>query len=91
MFNKAKSETLNNEHAGFLMGQGLSGHLTKLATLNVHDYLIKVCISSELLNCAYLFFFIYKAFLICIWLISIRNDINDRQISISSARFPPEV
>ena len=26
------------------MGQGLSGHLAKLATLNVHDYLIKVCV-----------------------------------------------
>ena len=44
LFNKAKSETLTNEHAGFLMGQGLNGHLAKLATLNVHDYLIKVCI-----------------------------------------------
>jgi len=43
LFNKAKSETLTNEHAGFLMGQGLNGHLAKLATLNVHDYLIKVC------------------------------------------------
>lgn len=41
LFNKAKSETLTNEHAGFLMGQGLNGHLAKLATLNVHDYLIK--------------------------------------------------
>jgi len=44
LFNKAKSETLTNEHAGFLMGQGLNGHLAKLATLNVHDYLIKVCV-----------------------------------------------
>ena len=42
LFNKAKSESLTNEHAGFLMGQGLNGHLSSLATLNVHDYLIKV-------------------------------------------------
>jgi len=45
LFNKGKSEALTNEHAGFLMGQGLNGHVTKLATLNIHNYLIKVCIS----------------------------------------------
>lgn len=33
---------LTNEHAGFLLGLGLNGHLQKLATLSMHDYLIKV-------------------------------------------------
>ncbi|ELT93542.1 hypothetical protein CAPTEDRAFT_175155 [Capitella teleta] len=32
---------LTNEHAGFLLGLGLNGHLRKLATLSLHDYLIK--------------------------------------------------
>jgi len=43
LFNKGKTDALTNEHAGFLMGQGLNGHITKLATLNVHNYLIRVC------------------------------------------------
>lgn len=42
LLNKARSESLTNEHAGFLMGQGLNGHLSNLPTLSVHDYLIKV-------------------------------------------------
>ena len=37
--NRAKSGAFVNEHAGFLMGLGLNGHLSSLATLNVHDYL----------------------------------------------------
>lgn len=41
LFNKQRSNTLTNEHAGFLMGQGLNRHLSNLETLNVHDYLIK--------------------------------------------------
>lgn len=42
-YNKPKSPELANEYAGFLMALGLNGHLTKLATLNIHDYLTKVC------------------------------------------------
>ena len=42
LYNKPKSSELTNEHAGFLMGLGLNGHLSSLATLNVHDYLCKV-------------------------------------------------
>lgn len=41
-YNKPKSPELANEYAGFLMALGLNGHLTKLATLNIHDYLTKV-------------------------------------------------
>ncbi|KAM8852237.1 anaphase-promoting complex subunit 1 isoform 1-T1 [Synchiropus picturatus] len=40
-YNKPKSLELANEYAGFLMALGLNGHLTKLATLNIHDYLNK--------------------------------------------------
>ncbi|RXM27211.1 Anaphase-promoting complex subunit 1 [Acipenser ruthenus] len=41
-YNKPKNAELANEYAGFLMALGLNGHLTKLATLNIHDYLTKV-------------------------------------------------
>nr|XP_061821876.1 anaphase-promoting complex subunit 1 [Nerophis lumbriciformis] len=41
VYNKNKSQEMANEHAGFLMALGLNGHLTKLATLNIHDYLTK--------------------------------------------------
>uniref|UniRef100_A0A673J159 Anaphase-promoting complex subunit 1-like n=1 Tax=Sinocyclocheilus rhinocerous TaxID=307959 RepID=A0A673J159_9TELE len=41
-YNKPKSADLANEYAGFLMALGLNGHLTKLATLNIHDYLTKM-------------------------------------------------
>ncbi|TRY97620.1 hypothetical protein DNTS_004749 [Danionella cerebrum] len=40
-YNKPKIAELANEYAGFLMALGLNGHLTKLATLNIHDYLTK--------------------------------------------------
>ncbi|XP_034407430.1 anaphase-promoting complex subunit 1 isoform X2 [Cyclopterus lumpus] len=40
-YNKPKSPELAHEYAGFLMALGLNGHLTKLATLNIHDYLTK--------------------------------------------------
>ncbi|XP_041646120.1 anaphase-promoting complex subunit 1 [Cheilinus undulatus] len=40
-YNKPKNPELANEYAGFLMALGLNGHLTKLATLNIHDYLTK--------------------------------------------------
>ncbi|XP_018595771.2 anaphase-promoting complex subunit 1 isoform X3 [Scleropages formosus] len=40
-YNKPKSAELANEYAGFLMALGLNGHLTKLATLNIHDNLTK--------------------------------------------------
>lgn len=42
VYNKPKMAELANEYAGFLMALGLNGHLTKLATLNIHDYLTKV-------------------------------------------------
>ncbi|XP_019371655.1 PREDICTED: anaphase-promoting complex subunit 1 isoform X1 [Gavialis gangeticus] len=41
VYNKPKNADLANEYAGFLMALGLNGHLTKLATLNIHDYLTK--------------------------------------------------
>uniref|UniRef100_A0A8C9G0Q5 Anaphase-promoting complex subunit 1 n=1 Tax=Pavo cristatus TaxID=9049 RepID=A0A8C9G0Q5_PAVCR len=41
IYNKPKNAEQANEYAGFLMALGLSGHLTKLATLNIHDYLTK--------------------------------------------------
>ncbi|XP_061481518.1 anaphase-promoting complex subunit 1 isoform X3 [Rhineura floridana] len=41
VYNKPKNAELANEYAGFLMALGLNGHLTKLATLNIHDYLTK--------------------------------------------------
>lgn len=41
IYNKPKSNELTNEHAGFLMGLGLNGHLSNLATLSIHDYLLK--------------------------------------------------
>uniref|UniRef100_A0A673NPR1 Anaphase-promoting complex subunit 1-like n=1 Tax=Sinocyclocheilus rhinocerous TaxID=307959 RepID=A0A673NPR1_9TELE len=47
-YNKPKSADLANEYAGFLMALGLNGHLTKLATLNIHDYLTKVSYSLKL-------------------------------------------
>uniref|UniRef100_A0AAY4C5Y8 Anaphase-promoting complex subunit 1 n=1 Tax=Denticeps clupeoides TaxID=299321 RepID=A0AAY4C5Y8_9TELE len=40
-YNKPKNAELANEYAGFLMALGLNGHLTKLATLNIHDNLNK--------------------------------------------------
>ncbi|TSN48450.1 Anaphase-promoting complex subunit 1 [Bagarius yarrelli] len=40
-YNKPKNLELAYEYAGFLMALGLNGHLTKLATLNIHDYLTK--------------------------------------------------
>ena len=42
VYNKPKHAELANEYAGFLMALGLNGHLTKLATLNIHDYLTTV-------------------------------------------------
>ncbi|KAL5008156.1 hypothetical protein ScPMuIL_013737 [Solemya velum] len=42
LYNKPKSNELTNEYAGFLMALGLNGHLVRLHTLNVHDYLTKV-------------------------------------------------
>ncbi|XP_019719671.1 anaphase-promoting complex subunit 1 [Hippocampus comes] len=41
VYNKNKNQEMANEHAGFLMALGLNGHLTKLGTLNIHDYLAK--------------------------------------------------
>ncbi|XP_015792112.1 anaphase-promoting complex subunit 1 [Tetranychus urticae] len=44
-YNKTKSNSLSNdnqnEHAGFLFALGLNGHLSKLSTMNIHDYLCK--------------------------------------------------
>lgn len=72
VYNKPKHAELANEYAGFLMALGLNGHLTKLATLNIHDYLTKVrtcvpgtwrgvssayCISAKFL---YLFFVLHS-------------------------------
>ena len=45
-YNKPKSNTVSqndaqNEHAGFLFALGLNGHLARLSTMSVHDYLCK--------------------------------------------------
>lgn len=37
----AASTPLTPEHAGFLFGLGLNGHLTNLALFNLHEYLVK--------------------------------------------------
>lgn len=44
MYNKPRSSSSDTptEHAGFLMGLGLNGHLSRLTTLSIHDYLAKV-------------------------------------------------
>lgn len=54
VYNKPKSSQsvandAQNEHAGFLLALGLNGHLSKLSTLNVHDYL---CRGNELTRVA---------------------------------------
>lgn len=46
VYNKPKSTSslaneAQNEHAGFLLALGLNGHLSKLSTMNIHDYLCK--------------------------------------------------
>ncbi len=47
MYNKPKGTELSNEHAGFLMGLGLNGHLSTMATLSVHEYLLKVSFTID--------------------------------------------
>lgn len=42
VYNKPRSNQLTEEHAGFLMALGLSGHLNSLSYMNLHDYLCKV-------------------------------------------------
>jgi len=42
IYNRPQTSELTNEHAGFLMGLGLNGHLKNLAILNLHDYLVRV-------------------------------------------------
>lgn len=63
-YNKPKSPELANEYAGFLMALGLNGHLTKLATLNIHDYLTKVQKSKHSLD-------LYTAHILSQWAMSI--------------------
>ncbi|XP_060553030.1 anaphase-promoting complex subunit 1-like [Ruditapes philippinarum] len=41
MYNRPKSNELNNEYAGFLMALGLNKHLVKMNILNKHNYLSK--------------------------------------------------
>ena len=55
---------MTNEHAGFLMGQGLNGHLAKLATLNVHDYLIKVCYPHMPIDMAGIYHLLFVCFFV---------------------------
>ena len=54
VYNKPKSSQSAandalNEHAGFLLALGLNGHLSRLSTMNVHDYL---CRGNELTRVA---------------------------------------
>ncbi|RDD40313.1 Anaphase-promoting complex subunit 1 [Trichoplax sp. H2] len=39
VYNKPQNEQSTNEHAGFLMALGLSGHLSNLKATSIHDYL----------------------------------------------------
>lgn len=39
---RTSSNDTPTEHAGFLMALGLNGHLSRLSTLSIHDYLCKV-------------------------------------------------
>ncbi|XP_059838868.1 anaphase-promoting complex subunit 1 [Hypanus sabinus] len=41
VYNRQKNTELTNEYAGLLMALGLNGHLSKLTTMNIHDYLSK--------------------------------------------------
>ncbi|XP_046858377.1 anaphase-promoting complex subunit 1-like isoform X2 [Xenia sp. Carnegie-2017] len=41
VYHRPKDCQLTNEHAGFLMALGLTGHLSNLAIMNVHNYLSK--------------------------------------------------
>ncbi|CAL1295257.1 unnamed protein product [Larinioides sclopetarius] len=43
VYNKPRSSSNDSptEHAGFLMALGLNGHLSRLSTLSIHDYLCK--------------------------------------------------
>ncbi|CAH3188191.1 unnamed protein product, partial [Porites evermanni] len=41
VYNKPRNNQLTEEHAGFLMALGLSGHLNSLSYMNLHDYLCK--------------------------------------------------
>ncbi|XP_068728740.1 anaphase-promoting complex subunit 1-like [Montipora capricornis] len=41
VYNKPRNNQLTEEHAGFLMALGLSGHLNNLLYMNLHDYLCK--------------------------------------------------
>ena len=57
IYNRPKSvgglntETAQNEHAGFLLGLGLNGHLAKLTSIHIHEYL---CRGNELTRVALL-------------------------------------
>ena len=56
VYNRPKSSAsltndASNEHAGFLLALGLNGHLARLSTMNIHDYL---CKGSELTRVAVL-------------------------------------
>lgn len=57
VYNRPKSSSsqtvtdAQNEHAGFLLALGLNGHLSKLSTMNIHDYL---CRGNELTRVAVL-------------------------------------
>jgi len=42
LYNRPRTTDLSYEHAGFLMGLGLNGHLSNLATLSIHRYLSRV-------------------------------------------------
>ena len=47
VYQRPKDNQLTNEHAGFLMALGLTGHLSNLAIMNVHNYLSKVTVSMH--------------------------------------------
>jgi anaphase-promoting complex subunit 1 len=57
IYNRPKSvggpntEVAQNEHAGFLLGLGLNGHLAKLSSIHIHEYL---CRGNELTRVALL-------------------------------------
>ena len=47
VYNKPGYE-LTNEHAGFILGLGLNGHLAHLSSQTIHDYLSQVSICTRM-------------------------------------------
>ena len=47
-YNQPADKQLTNEHAGFLLALGLTGHLKNLDTHHIHSYLAKVLLADNM-------------------------------------------